>query len=414
MTDRLDTAQPPKPEAHGKIPSDAASTSVVRRFIVGHPLGLFHLLLGATILLLALGLVMVLSASSIVSLRLHDSVYTLAQRQALFAVIGVAAMVLGSRLPVKLWRMSAWPSIVVAIVLLVAVIAIGVEVSGQRNWLDIMGPFRLQPSEIAKLAVVIWAADVLARKETLLDRWSHLLIPLLPVIGLILLLVLMGGDVGNALLISAIVAGILFAAGAPLRLFVALGMVGGVALAGLTLAAPYRMTRFTAWLDPAADPLGEGWQLTQGQYALGTGGWWGVGLGASREKWGSLPEAHTDFIFSVIGEELGLIGTLMVLVLFAIITFVAFRISQTSTDMFIRLASAGMGTWIAFQGIVNIGAVLGLLPIAGVALPLVSYGGSSLVPLLVGIGMLLSFARTRPVDNDAMGTGVGETARMQP
>jgi len=356
-------------------------------------LGTFHLLLGATILLLALGLVMVLSASSIVSLRLHGSVYTLAQRQALFAVIGVAAMLISSRLPLRAWRWAAWPSLIVAIGLLAAVILVGVEVSGQRNWIDIIGPFRLQPSEIAKLAVVIWAADLLARKESILDRWTHLLIPLLPVTGLILLLVLLGGDVGNSIILSAIIAGVLFAAGAPLRLFIALGAVAGVAIAGLTMAAPYRMSRFTSWLDPSADPLGEGWQLTQGQYALGTGGWWGVGLGASREKWGSLPEAHTDFIYSVIGEELGLVGTLIVLLLFGVIIFAAFRISQTSTDTFVRLASAGIGTWIAVQAIVNMGAVLGLLPITGVPLPLVSYGGSSLVPLLIGIGMLLSFAR---------------------
>jgi cell division protein FtsW len=336
---------------------------------------------------------------------LHDSVYTLAQRQAMFAVIGVIAMLISSRLSTKVWRMAAWPSIALAIALLAAVIVIGVEVSGQRNWLDIMGPFRLQPSEIAKLAIVIWAADLLARKEALLDRWSHLLIPLLPVSGLILVLVLMGGDVGNSIILSAIVAGVLFAAGAPLRLFVALGALAGVAIAGLTMAAPYRMSRFTSWLDPSADPLGEGWQLTQGQYALGTGGWWGVGLGASREKWGSLPEAHTDFIFSVIGEELGLIGTLMVLVLFGVITYVAFRISQTSTDTFVRLASAGIGTWIAVQGIVNMGAVLGLLPITGVPLPLVSYGGSSLVPLLIGIGMLLSFARNREMNPAATKAG---------
>lgn len=379
-----------------QVEQTPADPNPVRRRIINHPLGVFHLLLGATILLLALGLVMVMSASSIVSLRLHDSVYTLAQRQALFAVIGVAAMLISSRLSVRVWRTAAWPSLILAIVLLAAVILVGVEVSGQRNWLDIMGPFRLQPSEIAKLAIVIWAADLLARKETLIDRWPHLLVPLLPVTGLILALVLLGGDVGNSIILSAIVAGVLFAAGAPLRLFIALGALGAVAIAGLTMAAPYRMSRFTSWLDPTADPLGEGWQLTQGQYALGTGGWWGVGLGASREKWGSLPEAHTDFIYSVIGEELGLIGTLMVLVLFAAITFAAFRISQTTTDTFVRLASAGIGTWIAVQGVVNIGAVLGLLPITGVPLPLVSYGGSSLVPLLIGIGMLLSFAR-KPV-----------------
>lgn len=373
--------------------ADAPSTASTRTYVAGHPLGLFHLLLGATVLLLALGLVMVLSASSIVSLRLHDSVYTLAQRQALFAMLGMAGLLVTSRMPIRLWRMAAWSSLAVALVLLVAVLIIGVEVSGQKNWIDIVGPFRLQPSEIAKLAIILWAADLLARKESLLDRWSHLLVPLLPVAGLVLVLVLLEGDVGNTLIIAAIVGGILFAAGAPLRLFVLLGALAGGAIAALTMAAPYRLSRFTSWLDPSSDRLGDGWQLIQGQYALGTGGWWGVGLGASREKWGSLPEAHTDFIFSVIGEELGLVGTLMVLVLFGVFAFVAFRLVQTSTDTFVRLASAGIGTWIIVQAIVNIGAVLGLLPITGVPLPLVSYGGSSLVPLLLSIGILLSFAR---------------------
>jgi cell division protein FtsW len=374
-------------------PPAIGQTESARRFISQHPLGLFHLLLGATVLLLALGLVMVMSASSIVSLRLHDSVYTLAQRQALFAVVGLTAMVVASRVPVRLWRGFAWPTLVVAFVLLIAVLLIGVEVSGQKNWIDIVGPFRLQPSEIAKFAVVLWAADLLARKEQLLDRWSHLLVPLLPVTFVMLGLVLLQGDVGNTIIIAAIVGGILFAAGAPLRLFFALGAIALAAIAALSYAAPYRLNRFRSWLDPGADRLGDGWQLIQGQYALGTGGWWGVGLGASREKWGSLPEAHTDFIFSVIGEELGLVGTLMVLILFGVIAFVAFRLVQTSTDTFIRLASAGIGTWIIVQAVVNIGAVLGLLPITGVSLPLVSYGGSSLVPLLVSLGMLMSFAR---------------------
>lgn len=365
----------------------------VRRSLAHHPLSLYHLLLGATILLLSLGLIMVLSASSILSLKLYDSAYTLAQRQALFAFVGVAAMLIASRVPVHLWRRVSWLALAGALVLLVAVLIIGVEVSGQKNWIDIVGPFRLQPSEFAKLAVVLWVADLLARKEKMLDSWSHLLVPLLPVTGSILILVLLEGDVGNTLILAAIVAGMLFAVGAPLRLFVALGAIGVAAIAALTMAAPYRMSRFTSWLDPQADRLGEGWQLIQGQYALGTGGWWGVGLGASREKWGSLPEAHTDFIFPVIGEELGLVGTVAVLVLFGIIAFVAFRLVQTTDDMFVRIASAGVGSWVVFQAIVNIGAVLGLLPITGVPLPLVSYGGSSLVPLLTALGMLMGFAR---------------------
>ncbi|MEK9664375.1 MAG: putative lipid II flippase FtsW [Candidatus Nanopelagicales bacterium] len=364
-----------------------------RRSLIHHPMGLYYLLLGAALALLGLGLLMVLSASSILSIKLYDSPYTLAQRQFLFAAIGVALMFIGARFPVHVWRKLAWPTLVGSLLLLGAVLVIGVEVSGQRNWIDIAGPFRLQPSEFAKIALVLWGADLLARKEPILDSWKHLLVPFLPVAGFIILLILAEGDVGNALLIAVIAAGMLFAVGAPLRLFVVLGMLGLLGLAALTMAAPYRMSRFTSWLDPSADRLGDGWQVTQGQFALGTGGWWGVGLGASREKWGSLPEAHTDFIFPVIGEELGLVGTIAVLALFAVIAFVAFRLVHSADDTFVRIASAGIGTWIVFQAVVNIGAVLSLLPITGVPLPLVSYGGSSLLPLLAAIGMLLSFAR---------------------
>ncbi|MFM9135282.1 MAG: putative lipid II flippase FtsW [bacterium] len=372
------------------------------RSLLHHPRGLYYLLLGAALLLLGLGLVMVLSASSILSLKQTGSAYTLAQRQLLFAALGIAAMLVCSRLPVTVWRRLAWPGLIVALGLLLAVLVVGVEVSGQRNWIDIVGPFRLQPSEFAKLAVIVWSADLLARKEPVLNRWSHLLMPLLPMAGLVLGLVLLEGDVGNTLILALIIAGVLFSAGAPLRLFALLGVVGLLAIGALTLAAPYRMSRFTSWLDPQADRLGDGWQVIQGQYALGTGGWWGVGLGASREKWGSLPEAHTDFIYSVIGEELGLVGTLSVLVLFGIVAFVAFRLVVVSSDLFVRLASAGVGTWIIGQAVVNVGAVLGLLPITGVPLPLVSYGGSSLIPLLMAIGMLLSFARTlQPPGRDA-------------
>lgn len=364
-----------------------------RRSLIHHPMGLYYLLLGAALALLGLGLLMVLSASSILSIKLYDSPYTLAQRQFLFAAIGVALMFIGSRLPVHVWRKLAWPTLVGSLLLLAAVLVIGVEVSGQRNWIDVAGPFRLQPSEFAKIALVLWGADLLARKEPILDSWKHLLVPFLPVAGFIILLILAEGDVGNALLIAVIAAGMLFAVGAPLRLFVVLGTLGLLGIAALTMAAPYRMSRFTSWLDPSADRLGDGWQVTQGQFALGTGGWWGVGLGASREKWGSLPEAHTDFIFPVIGEELGLVGTIAVLALFAIVAFVAFRLVHSADDTFVRIASAGIGTWIVFQAVVNIGAVLSLLPITGVPLPLVSYGGSSLLPLLAAFGMLLSFAR---------------------
>jgi cell division protein FtsW len=226
--------------------------------------------------------------------------------------------------------------------------------------------------------------------------WGTLLIPIVPVAGILMGLVLLQGDFGNTLMLAAILCGILFAAGAPLKLFAIFGALGIIGVWILTLVAPYRMERIISWLNPDADRLGFGWQVAQGQYALGTGGLLGVGLGGSREKWGSLPEAHTDFIFPVIGEELGIVGTFSILVLFSILAFAIFRLSRTSELPFVRLAAAGVGSWIVIQAVVNIGAVLGVLPVTGVALPLVSYGGSSLVPTLIAIGMLLAFARNEP------------------
>lgn len=356
----------------------------------------YYLILGSTLLLLGLGLVMVLSASSVESVRIFGSAYTLAQRQALFAVVGVIALIFAARSSIQFWRKSAWVFLAIAFVLLCLVLVIGVAVAGQRNWIEIFGPFRLQPSEFAKLALVIWGAEVLTRKDRHIPTWRNILVPILPVATILMILVLLQGDFGNALMLATILCGILFAAGVPVRFFAIFGGVGLFAVWLLTLAAPYRMERISNWLNPDADRLGFGWQVTQGQYALGTGGIWGVGLGGSREKWGSLPEAHTDFIFPVIGEELGLIGTSAVLLLFGILAFSIFRLSKNSRDPFVRLAAAGVGSWIVIQAVVNIGAVLGLVPVTGVPLPLVSYGGSSLIPTLIAIGMLLALARNEP------------------
>lgn len=382
-------------EVHPEAPEAAGSRGRLR-LMLDHPLSTYYLLMGTTLLLLVLGLIMVLSASSIESFRVHGSPYTLAQRQAMFAVLGVIGMFLASRTSLQFWRGFAWPLLGLAFLLLVAVLIIGVEVAGQRNWIEIIGPFRLQPSEFAKFALVVWGATLLSRHSRRVDSWQVFLVPLLPVAGAMMLLVLLEGDFGNMLMLAAITVGMLFAAGAPMRLFGVLAGAFAVGLVIITLAAPYRMQRFTSWLDPEADRLGFGWQVSQGQYALGTGGFWGVGLGASREKWGSLPEAHTDFIFPVIGEELGLFGTLSVLILFGVLAFAIFRLSRNTEDPFVRLAAAGVGSWIVMQAVINIGGVLGLLPVTGVPLPLVSYGGSSLIPTLAALGMLMAFAKAEP------------------
>ncbi len=367
------------------------------------PVGLLHrpatpyyLLLGAGTLLLVLGVVMVFSASSVVAFAFLGSSTAIVGKQAIWVVLGLPLMWFASRLPQRAWRFFAHLALVASLALLVLVAVAGTEVNGNRNWLDFGGPFRIQPSELAKLALVLWAADLLARKERLLGQWKHLLVPIVPVGGLVLALVLLGGDLGTAIIIAAILAALLWVAGAPARLFAAATVPAMLVFVYMVNTRSTRMSRITVWLHPdQADPLGNGLQALHGKFALASGGWWGVGLGGSKEKWGSLPEAHTDFIFAIIGEELGLVGTLAVLGLFGLIGYAGLRIALEATEPFVRYAAAGVTSWILVQALVNIGAVLGLLPITGVPLPLVSYGGSALVPTMLGLGMLLSFARPR-------------------
>ncbi len=361
-----------------------------------HPMAPYYLILGSAMLLLLLGLVMVLSSSSVESVALHDSAFTLFTRQAVFAILGLAMMVVISKMPISLFRRFALAFLVLSIVLLALtyVPGVGTGVYGQRNWIRLFGPFRLQPSEFAKLALVLWSADLFTRREAYLHHWRALLVPFVPVAGVVIGLVVLQGDLGTAIILSIIVAALLFVVGAPARIFVGLGSVGLAGIAVLSLTAGYRMRRFAAWLHPENDPDGYGHQVIQGKVALGTGGWWGMGLGGSREKWGALPEAHTDFIFPVIGEELGIFGALTVLGLFAAITIFSLRMAIRTTDPFVRIATVGIVAWIVGQSLVNLGAVLQLLPITGVPLPFISYGGSSLLPLLMAVGVLLAFARS--------------------
>jgi cell division protein FtsW len=364
-----------------------------------HPMAPYYLILGAAMLLLVLGLVMVLSSSGVESYEIYDSAFTLFSRQAIFAVIGVVAMLVISRLPIPVFRRFALAFLVFSIFLLLLtfVPGIGAPVNGQRNWIRLFGPFRLQPSEFAKLALILWSADLFARREAYLNQWRALLVPFIPMVAVVVGLVVLEGDLGTAIVLCVIVAALLFVVGAPMRIFLGFGAVGLMGIAALSLTAGYRMKRFTAWLNPEADLDGAGWQLTQGKVALGTGGWWGVGLGGSREKWGALPEAHTDFIFPVLGEELGIFGALTVLGLFAAITIFALRMAIRTHDSFVRITCVGIVAWIVGQALINLGAVLQLLPITGVPLPFISYGGSSLLPSLMAVGVLLAFARQEAV-----------------
>ena len=359
-----------------------------------HPMLHYQALLGATALLLTLGIVMVASASSFFSYQQNNgNSWALATRQLTFAIIGVVLMIAVSKMHVDSIRRWATLFMLIVGVSLVAVLLIGTAVHGQKNWIDFGGPFRIQPSEFAKLAIVIWGADILDRKYHLLEQRAHLLFPILPVCFIVLVLVVLQGDLGTAMVMMPIMAALLYFVGAPFKWFVGGGVMALGAIAALSIAAPYRMARFTSWWNPYADAQGTGFQVIHGQQALGSGGWWGVGLGGSREKWGTLPEAHTDFIYAVLGEELGILGTISVLVLFSIIAIMGLRIARGTNEAFIQIAALGIVTWIVTQALVNIGAVLGILPITGVPLPLVSYGGSSLIPTLLAMGILMAFAK---------------------
>lgn len=361
------------------------------------PLASFYLVLGAGAALLGLGLLMVLSASSVDSMVDGGSPYDVFQRQALWMVLGLPAAWLGLRLRPATHRRLAYPALIGSVVLLAVVLVpgIGARYNGARSWFD-LGPLSLQPSELAKLAFVLWGADLLVRKQKLLGEWKHLLVPLVPVASLFVLLVMLQPDLGTSMCFILILFGLLWTVGAPARLF-AMMLVGAVGLVvGLIAMAPYRMLRVTSFLDPFADPDGQGMQAVRGMYALATGGWWGVGLGNSRMKWGLLPNGHSDYIFAIIGEELGFVGCLFVLALFGILAYAGLRIARRTADPFIRLTSAAVTVWLVGQAAINIGYVVGLLPVTGIPLPMISTGGTSLVLTMFMMGMLACFARHEP------------------
>lgn len=369
----------------------------MNRFL-DRPLASYYLLLGATAILCVLGLVMVLSASSVVSYVDTGSSFTLLQRQAMYVTLGLPLMWLASRLHPRVYRALAYPLLVCSIVGLAVVLVpgVGVNVNGATRWIALGGPFRLQPSEFAKLGLVLWGADLLTRKHKRLGEFRHLMVPLIPVLVLMVVLVMLGRDLGTTLVLLTIVLALLWVAGAPGRVFG--GTLSGVfaVVVILILVEPYRLQRLTSFADPFKDAQHSGYQAAQGIYALSSGGWWGLGLGGSREKWEYLPHAHTDFIFAIIGEELGLVGTLAVLTVFAALGLAGARVAMRSTDRFSRLAAATATAWILAQALINIGAVINVLPVTGIPLPLVSFGGSSLLPTMVALGMLLSFARREP------------------
>ncbi len=373
------------------------------RALLDRPLTSYYLVLGCSLLLLALGLVIVLSASTASQLVQDLPVYAVFEKQVLGAVVGLVIMWLMAKAPIRLFRLCAYPLLVATVLGLVLVLLIGPKVGGVERWIDVAG-FQVQPSEFAKLAFVLWGADLLARKEKLrqLTDSRQLLIPLLPGLAVLGLLVMAGDDLGTTFLLVVIFLALLWVIGTPARLLI--GMVGLMMFVVLVLIVvqPWRLDRLTGYLGQSSPSCSACYQLTEGKYALGSGGWFGVGLGASQSKWGWVPNSPTDFIFAILGEELGLLGSLCVVVLYGGIAFAGLRIARRVPDTFSRLAAGSITLWLIAQALVNIGAVLGVLPITGVPLPLISAGVSSLLVTMTALGMLMAFARSEPGAREAL------------
>jgi cell division protein FtsW len=394
------TAHPPtsagRPVGRSRPKRRMGSWTAALRDALDRPLTSYYLLIGASALLLTIGLIMVLSASSVYSFKEFDGdSYSVVKRQLMWVIIGLPCAWVASRVSHQWVRRLAYPAFSVSLVLLLLTALVGVERNGNTNWLGV-GPFVIQPSEIAKLSLVIWAAHIYANKDRRLGNLHQIMVPVVPGMLLATGLVIVGKDLGTALVLFAILIGMLWVVGAPMRFFVLVTSVLSVAVFALATSSPERFARITTFVDPFKDYEFTGWQPAHGLYAVASGGVFGQGIGASQQKWGTLPEAHTDFIFAVLGEELGLVGTLLVVSLFLTIAFAALKVARETADPFVRYASFGIVVWLLGQMIINVGMVLALLPVIGIPLPLVSYGGSSLLPSLAALGLLIGFARREP------------------
>ena len=382
---------------------DAVKSARARTSLLGealaHPRASFFLVLVPTVLLLALGMMMVLSASSVLgSVRFGDAYYFV-KRQVFFLAVGGAAAFVLSRCNVRALKVLGWGLVIAALTLQILTFTpLGWgEAKGNRNWVQFgTSFFRIQPSELAKLAIIVWGADLLARKQKLLDQPKHLLVPFVPVSLLLISLVVLQHDLGTGMIMGAIVVAMLWYVGASWKILAGIGVTVAVAVIGLVATSGNRMGRILGYLNADHDTMGVNLQPMRGVFALASGGWWGLGLGGSRQKWGSLAEAHTDYVLAIVGEELGLIGTLLVLSLFLVLGYAGFRIALRSDLIFCRYLAAGVTSWLMIQALVNIMVVLKMIPVLGVTLPLLSYGGSGLMANLAAIGMLLACAKLEP------------------
>ena len=372
-------------------------SNVQKETIFTKPVNLFYMLVGSTLALSFLGLVMVFSASTIYSLEEKGTSYAIVLRQFIFLLLSIPMAWVFSRLSLNRWKLFARFGFIISIILLVLVQIIGKSVNGNHNWIN-LGFIDVQPSEVAKFLMILWAGFMLAKQERSGVEHTVVLKHIAPAFILCIVLVMLGRDLGTASIFACILAGLLWVSGLRLGVF---GAGLSVALVVLTVAiytTPYRLQRFIAFLNPFAEEQYKlyGWQPAHSLLGLASGGFFGEGLGAGRQKWGSLAESHTDFIFSVIGEELGLFGTIVTLLLLSALIFSIFKLALRAQDPMVRYVASGFGCWIAIQTILNVGSAISVLPVVGVTLPLVSYGGSALVATYMGIGFLLGVARRDP------------------
>ncbi len=364
-----------------------------------------------TVLLLLLGLLMSFSASIVDAAQAGDAFGTF-RRQAMWAALAVPTFFLAARIPLARLRTASWPFLggVTVLLALVLVPGVGLTRFGATRWLGV-GGLSFQPSELAKLALLLWLADVLQRKrptDGTLHTTPHLLVPAVPVLLVLALLVMLQPDLGTTILLALIVGAILFVEGLRLRLLAGAVALGAAAVTALVLAAPYRVARIRGWLFAEQYPQAEGFQLMQSWVALGSGGWFGLGLGSSRAKWNFVPNPETDFVFAIVGEELGFVGAVGLLLLFLVLLFLGLHAAVNARPGLERTVAFTVTVWVVGQAFVNVGTVIGLLPITGVTLPLVSAGGTSLLVTMAALGLLVNVAR-RPA-GDA-GTVPAEGAR---
>ena len=351
------------------------------------------LLLAPIAILTVIGLGATMSASAIIGKEQYDDKFFFFTSQLIWVGLGVVVLVLATRVRYQWYRRLAVPIFLLSVIGLIAVLQFGVIRGGSRRWIELGSWGSIQPSEFAKFGVIAFLAMVMEKKEKLLTDFWHFLVPVAASLGLVGVLMLKQPDLGTALVIFGAAVTVITVSAAPLRYVIATTVVGTALGTLMALAEPYRRARVLSFLDPFNDKLGDGWQVVQSQLALGTGGLFGVGLGASRARWSFLPNAHTDFIFAIIGEETGFAGGFIVLVLFAWLTVVGIAISYRAPDRFGRLLASGLIAWLSLQALVNIGGVVGALPVTGMPLPFVSYGGSALLTVMGAAGILVNIAR---------------------